>query len=97
MSILFSPASRQDLVDIWDYIARDSVDAADRVLHRISLALMKLAEMPGIGHTRTDVKDTRIRFWSVYSYLIVYRSEADNLMVLRIVHGSRDLRSLLRS
>lgn len=71
--VRFTPQARRDLLEIWEYIAKDSLDAADRVASAIEDAVRLLAELPGIGHTRTDVSDPRYRFWRVYSYLIAYR------------------------
>jgi plasmid stabilization system protein ParE len=51
--------------------------------------------MPGMGHFREDLLDKRHRFWSVYSYIIVYRWETKPLQILAIVHGARDLEAFL--
>lgn len=56
-------------------------------------AMHMLADMPGIGHQRSDVHP-RYRFWKVYSYLIAYRIERGNVVVTRVIHGARDIRSL---
>jgi plasmid stabilization system protein ParE len=92
--IHFKPQARVDLLEIWHYIANDSVAAADKVNDKIELAIRGLAEMPGKGHTRRDVKDESYRFWSVYSYVIAYRYDASTLTVVRVVHGARDFRSI---
>lgn len=47
-----------DLEDIWDYIAADSADAADRWIAKLFDAFETIARMPGIGHKREDL--TRI-------------------------------------
>jgi hypothetical protein len=57
----------------------------------------KLADMPGMGHRRRDVKDARLLYWAVHPYLIVYRFTRRTVYILRVVHGSRDLRKLFRS
>jgi len=49
-----------------------------------------------LGHLRADLADESLRFWQVYSYLIVYRAEADPLQVVRVLHASRDVRTLLQ-
>ena len=54
--------------------------------------MRRLAEFPHIGHTREDVTDKPLRFWSVYSYPIVYWPEKKPLEVVRVVHGAQDLR-----
>jgi antitoxin ParD1/3/4/toxin ParE1/3/4 len=61
------------------------------VLKQLREAFRKLADMPGIGHFREDLLDQRYRFWSVHSYLIVYRWETKPLEIISIVHGARDL------
>lgn len=40
-------SERQDLFEIWDYIAEDNLDSADRVLGRLYDAFTRLAQMPG--------------------------------------------------
>ena len=87
--------AEQDIGDIWDYIAGDSIAAADRVLESINQALHRLAKNPGIGHFREDLADRRHRFWLVYSYLIVYRFEPRPLQVIRVLHAARDVQSIL--
>lgn len=36
-----TPQARKDLKEIWEYIARDSIDRADMVLERIERALQR--------------------------------------------------------
>lgn len=57
--------------------------------------MYRLAKTPGIGHLRADLADRRHRFFLVYSYLIVYRFETKPLQVIRVLHASRDVQSLL--
>ena len=87
--------ARQDLAEIWDYLAADGIPAAERVLGRIEDAIAKLSRTPGIGHLREDLADRRHRFFLVYSYLIVYRPNSRPLEIIRVLHASRDVRSLL--
>jgi toxin ParE1/3/4 len=42
-----------------------------------------------------DLASEPLRFWPVYSYLIIYRPELRPLQVVRILHGSRDVRRIL--
>jgi len=89
-------AAREDLLSIWEFIARDSMDAADRVLAALQQALDRLSRNPGIGHLREDLAGRSLRFYGVYSYLIVFRLEKDDsLRVVRVLHAARDVRSLL--
>ena len=92
---ILTPRAEQDLSDIWDYIADDSIEAADRVLEALEKALHRLAKNPGIGHRREELADRRHRFFPVHSYLIVYRFETKPLQVLRVLHAARDVQSIL--
>ncbi len=85
----------RDLNEIWDYLASDSIEAADRVLGALERALHGLAKNPGKGHWREDLADRRHRFFLVYSYLIVYRPETKPVQVIRVLHASRDIQALL--
>jgi plasmid stabilization system protein ParE len=76
---VLTPRAKRDVNDIWDYIAADNVEAADRVLDALDNAMVKLAKTPGIGHWREELTDKRHRFFLVYSYLIVYRHETKTL------------------
>jgi antitoxin ParD1/3/4/toxin ParE1/3/4 len=92
---ILTPRAAQDVSDIWDYIADDSIEAADRVLEALEKALYRLSKSPGIGHMREELADRRHRFFPVYSYLIVYRFETKPLQVLRVLHAARDVQSIL--
>jgi plasmid stabilization system protein ParE len=93
--LTISLTARKELREIWTYLAiQASPGVADRVLAEIRDALDLLAEMPGMGHTRNDVRDPRYRFWNVKSYVIAYRFTARTLSVARVVHGRRDFRQL---
>jgi antitoxin ParD1/3/4/toxin ParE1/3/4 len=48
-----------------------------------------------MGHLREDLTDEPVRFWSLFSYVIVYDPETQPLQILRILHSARDLRRIL--
>ena len=63
---VLTPAAEQDISGIWDYIASESVDAAERVLDAIETSLHRLVRTPKIGHLREELADQRHRFsWSI--------------------------------
>jgi antitoxin ParD1/3/4/toxin ParE1/3/4 len=87
--------AKQDVNHIWDYVADDNIEAADRILDALETTMIKLAKNPGIGHWREELTDKRHRFFLVYSYLIVYRHETKPLQIIRVLHASRDVQSIL--
>ncbi len=92
--IELSPEAADDILGIWDYIARSNLPAADRIRDKFHNEILTLAQLPGMGHTRADVRDARYRFWTVKPYVIAYRHDASTLTVVRVLHGARDLRKL---
>ena len=93
-----TPAAKADLTEIAKYIReRGSPEAAKRVGEELRRTMRRLADMPGMGHLRKDLADESLRFWSVYSYLILYRPESSPLQVVRVLHGARDVEAILES
>jgi len=55
VSYVISPDAYLDLDEIWDYIADDSIEAADRWIAKFFDAFEALGRMPGMGHKRNDL------------------------------------------
>ena len=90
-----TPQARYDLLSIWEFIARDNVRAADRLAERMEAAFRLLARFPKTGHKRADVQTSEpVLIWPAGSYLVAYRPEPRPLVILRILHGARDLDAL---
>ena len=94
--VLIRPQARVDLLEIWHYIAPRNLSAANRLTDALEGAIRGLADMPGKGHLRSDVRDARFRFWSVPPYVIAYTFNEKALTVVRVVHGARDFRRLFK-
>ena len=91
-----TPEARADLHAIWEFIARDDFDTAGRLVQRMEEAFRLLAEFPRKGHKRTDVRTSEpVLFWPVGSYVVVYRPEPGPVVIVRVLHGARDLDALL--
>ena len=69
---ILAPEAALDLVEIWRYIQKKaSVGIAERVEHTILEKIVFLSRTPGAGHWRNDLTDEPVKFFAVYSYLIV--------------------------
>lgn len=93
---VLTPEAQAHVDEIGAYIAQDSVDAALKVYDALEEAFDLLAERPGIGHTREDLTDRPLKFWSV-SYLVVYDPSRIPLTVVAVLHGARDVEQLLKN
>jgi plasmid stabilization system protein ParE len=93
---ILAPQAARDLVDIWHYIQHESsLETANRVESVIRSKFAYLADFPNAGHWRRDLTDAPVRFFSVYSYLIVFRPDTKPLQIVAIVHGRRDVEKIL--
>ncbi len=91
-----SPEAAQDLADIYEYLAQDSVDAAERVRTEIYDAILGLAAMPGKGHRREDLTSRPVLFWPIRSYQVIYRPQSQPLDIIAVLHGKRNIKRILR-
>jgi plasmid stabilization system protein ParE len=93
---VLSPQAAEDLVGIWRYLKQEtSLEMAERVESVILDRITFLAQNPGAGHWRKDLTSAPVRFFAVYSYLIAYRPERSPLEVVAILHGKRDVKTLI--
>ena len=91
-----SPEAKEDLREIRDYLAVEGGRRLARyVLQEISQAFKLLASHPDAGHLRQDLTSLPVKFWPVFSYLIVYDPAVQPLAVVRVLHGRRDVRAIL--
>jgi antitoxin ParD1/3/4 len=89
---VFHPGALKDLDEIWEYIAGDSIDAADRVRDEIYDAIKSLVPFPYVGHQRPDLTSQPLRFQTVRDYVIAYAAEEKPLAIVAILHGRRNPR-----
>jgi len=94
---ILSPQANQDVFLIWRYLAKHaSPETANRVETEIYQAFESLSRTPGQGHRRSDLTSHPVLFFTVYSYMIVYRSKTP-IEIVRVLHGKRNVRRLLQS
>ncbi|MBP0577957.1 type II toxin-antitoxin system RelE/ParE family toxin [Labrys sp. LIt4] len=99
-SLIWTPQSEEDLLDIYVTIGIDNPTAADRIYDRLRDAIRLLCDNPRLGAARPEVgKFARILVHP--PYLILYRVRPDDeagpvseVEIIRIVDGRRDLAAL---
>ncbi len=95
MAHLRALSADSDLDDIWCYIATESgsFETADRFVESLTRRFYLLASNPYIGRNRDDLRPG-LRSFTVSKYVIIYRIDGDDVLILHVFHGSRDIESL---
>ena len=91
---LATPA-RQDLADIYAYIANDNASAAKRLINELHASFRMLADAPQLGTLRPEYRTEAVRTFSVRNYVVFYQYLDGVLEVYRVFHGAREIDSLM--
>ena len=92
MRIEWSARSRNDLRELKTYIGQDSQYYARRFVARIIASVEKLADFPEIGRQVPEAENRNdVRELIFQGYRIIYLIRAENLSIITVIHGSRDL------
>ena len=97
--IHYSPESRRDLDDIWDYIVSElqNSSAAERVINRIIDAVDPLKNFAEMGSPLSSIADvgTDYRFLVSGNYMVFYRVQGNDIYIDRVLYGRRDYLRIL--
>lgn len=96
ISYVLSEDADRDLDSIWEFIAADNIDAADRWIVRLFDAFDAIGATPGIGHQREDLTAHPVLFWPVGAYLVIYRATFRPVQIVAVTQGGRDIPAFLR-
>ena len=92
-----APEAEADLADIWLYIAGESGNPAiaDRLIDTLTDRVLLLGNHPYLGRRREDLRPG-LRSFSVGEYIILYRIDHGDVLILSVLHGRRDIEALFR-
>jgi plasmid stabilization system protein ParE len=91
MRVEWSQPARDDLDDLVQYISRDSVRYAHNFAEKILMATRRLGTFPESGRTVPEDEEQQTREIIVQGYRVMYSVEPDHVLVLAVMHGSRNL------
>lgn len=96
MAHRLAPQAERDLDDIAYYVAMEtgSIDVVERFIDSITNRFHLLAHHPKLGRARDDDLGPGTRTFPVGNYVIVYDVVGQDVRVLRVAHGPRDLVAL---
>jgi toxin ParE1/3/4 len=93
--IVRTRTAKVDVLQIWNHIAEDSIEAADNLVDLFNEKLQLLADFPGMGPARPELGPA-LRSFPVGQYLLIYERKGKGITLVRVVHGARNLRRLFR-
>jgi plasmid stabilization system protein ParE len=97
MAHRLAPEAEADLDEIWYHLAKESgiPEIADRLIDTITERFFLLADYPHVGRPRDEDLRPGLRSFPVGRYLILYRVEAGDVLILHVFPAARDIEPLL--
>jgi len=98
--VVLADRAISDLQAISDYIAQDSVEAAEALIDYLIDQLDRIAATPAVGRERPDIWPGVLCFvvgraaWRS-RFLIFYRSTRSGIEVARIIEGHRNIQAAM--
>ena len=98
MAHRLSRQAEADLDDIWLYVATrsGSLDIADRFIDSITERFYLLSLSPHIGRRRDHDLRPSLRTFPVGEYIIIYRTYGEDVLILHVTRGSRNIQALFQ-
>ena len=94
MKVIWTNHATADLVEIYAFIARDSVRYAQQMVDRITRRSIQLAKFPDSGAVVSKFARDDIREVLEGSYRLIYQRTESQIAVLTVLHGARKLTDL---
>jgi toxin ParE1/3/4 len=95
-ALAVSADAQRDIDAIADYIAARNISAALKWVQDIREAMQTIADMPGIGTIRDELRPG-LRSYAMGDYLVFFRASGNGAEIVMVVHGSRDLSQIFPS
>ncbi len=94
--VVWSYEATTDLETLAEYIAKDSDFYASAFVQEILDVSRSLDEFPERGRIVPEYGNPDVRELFVREYRLIYCVEKSRIVILGLVHGKRDLKSLLK-
>jgi addiction module RelE/StbE family toxin len=92
LRVIYRPQFLRDLRDAYSWIAADNERAAEHLSDQVDAIVDRLTRFPMIGAQRDrlapGLRSIRVR---PFRHLLIYRVAADEIDLIRLLHGARAL------
>jgi len=93
--IVWSKIAENDLDEIWTYIAAHSELNAHQFIAKLVRSIQHLASLPNTGRVVPETSSVDIREVLFNDYRLIYRIKDQQILILTVVHGSRNISDLV--
>ena len=95
---VLSPAAERDILGIVAWIAGENPAAARGFRETLNRLATVIGEHPRVGTLKPHLASPPIRFLPIrgFPYVVVYTPDRDPPLIVRVLHGARDLPEVLR-
>jgi toxin ParE1/3/4 len=90
MQLLITPLAARDLEEIADYIALDNPNRAGSFVAELPAHCQKICLNP-LGYRRRPELSDNLRSCAHGKYVIFFESTTQQVTIIRILHGARDI------
>jgi toxin ParE1/3/4 len=90
MRLILLCRAKEDLFEIWEFIADHDEVAADRYMDHLRERALEVLHFPELGRARNEIH-AGLRNLLARKHLLFYQREGEEVQALRILHGSMDL------
>jgi toxin ParE1/3/4 len=94
-----SERAAADLDDIWYYVAQESasIEIANRLIDSLTDRFLLLGRYPYLDVPVTMILALVLGVFSLGEHVIVYCVEGEDVPILRVAHGRRDIEALFEN
>lgn len=89
-----------DVLDAIDHYLEEAPQAVEDLIDALEEAYRRLARDPGLGSPRYahELDIPGLRHWRCrrFPYLVFYQDAGDRILILRVLHGQRDIPQRMR-
>ena len=89
--VVWSARALADVESIATYISSDSPAYAKIVVKKMVKLTRQLARFPQSGREVPEFQDPSLRELLAYSYRIIYKVEAEEIIIASVIHDKRNL------
>ena len=94
--VFISKNAQNDITEISDYIAKDSLSAAQNIVLLFKKTFELLAEYPQTGTIKEKLGDGKVRVFAIKkNFSIIYKLEDDAVIILRVLTRYQNIFAVL--